>query len=126
MTNLFLHVFQRVGRVDGEADENDVGIGVRQGSQTAIPSAPVPAQAHVCVIPTRSLLGRRYPKEPAPLSCRPPRHRQPGLSTRPRAIRAYMHSTHVVLKDGRDVDLELVSTQRRSDIATAMGLECDN
>lgn len=33
---LLLHVVERVGRVDGEADENDVRVGVRQGAETVV------------------------------------------------------------------------------------------
>lgn len=35
-THLLLDVIQRIGRVDGEADEDDVGVGVREGSETVV------------------------------------------------------------------------------------------
>lgn len=34
--NLFLDVVERVGRVDGEADEDDVRVGVRQRTKTVV------------------------------------------------------------------------------------------
>lgn len=33
---LLLHIVERVGRVDGEADQDDVRVGVRQGAETVI------------------------------------------------------------------------------------------
>lgn len=36
ITNLLLDIVQRVGRVDREADQNDVGIGVREGAETVV------------------------------------------------------------------------------------------
>lgn len=36
MTNLLLNVVKRVRAVDGEADEDDVGVGVAQRAQTII------------------------------------------------------------------------------------------
>jgi hypothetical protein len=36
ITDLLLYVIQRIRRVDGEADEDDMGIGVAEGSETII------------------------------------------------------------------------------------------
>ncbi len=36
MTNLFLDVVQRVGGVDGEADEDDMGVGVGERTKTVV------------------------------------------------------------------------------------------
>ena len=33
---LLLHIVERVGRVDGEADEDDVRVGVGEGAQTVV------------------------------------------------------------------------------------------
>jgi len=34
--DLLRNVVQRVGRIDGEADQNDVRVGVRQGPETVV------------------------------------------------------------------------------------------
>lgn len=35
-TNLFLDVIEGIRRVDGEADEDDMGIGVAEGTKTIV------------------------------------------------------------------------------------------
>lgn len=35
-TNLLANVIQRIGRVDGEANQDDVRVGVRQGPQAVV------------------------------------------------------------------------------------------
>ena len=47
-TCLLLHVIKRVGRVDGEADENNMGVRVRERSQAVVVFLP-------CGIPQRQL-----------------------------------------------------------------------